>query len=87
MWYGKRRSHNFPLTSMDVLCRSSLRNRHHLRLDKLAFRATNPISGQHSDGMRSVRGLRKVITRCVQNVLEGFGIGNHEPILLEEPQW
>jgi hypothetical protein len=72
---------------MDVLCRSSLRNGRHLCFDKLAFRATNPISGQHSDGMRRVGGLRKVITRRMQNVLESPWVGDHEPILLEEPQW
>ena len=56
-------------------------------LDKPTFRATNPFTGQHLDGMRRIRGLRRVITRRMQNVLESLSVSDHEPIFLEVPQW
>jgi hypothetical protein len=71
---------------MDFPWRISLRNGHHI-FNKPAFRTTNPFSGQHSDGMRRIRGLRKVITRRMQNVMESLWVGDHEPIFLDQPQW
>ena len=57
-------------------------------LDKPTFRATNPFTGRHLDGMRRIRGLRRVITRRMQNVLlESLSVSDHEPIFLEVPQW
>ena len=35
----------------------------------------------------NITGLRKVIIRRMQNVLESLWVGDHEPILLDEPQW
>jgi hypothetical protein len=51
--------------------------------DRLAFRGAHTIASQHPYYMGCVWRLRKGITRSMENILEGFGIRDHQSILLK----
>lgn len=50
----------------------------------LALRAAHTVTGQHPYNVRRVWGFRNVIARGMENVLKGFGIRDHQPVLLRK---